>query len=514
MKGIIGIVVVAVVGGGWWWWKANQADAAASAVSTDGLFTVVKGDLPITLTENGTLVAKDSKKVTPEFHSRGKITSIVEEGKLVIEGEELCKFDTQEMQQALDTILLEITRAEADLQTANTELEIQGKQSESDIKKAKIALEKAGKDKEKYEEGDVPQDQRKLEIDIKEANKNFEKAKRNYEDSQTLYAKKFVTLSQLEFDQQEFERTTISKESAEKAKLIYEKYVLPMALRDKVTALEDAELGLSTCEKRAESTLRQKQVAVEQQKKRLDKLNEQKKDREEELGKMILKAPCPGIVIYGDPRYSWDDFTQNMKVGGEIWGGNTLFTIPDLRVMQVKLHVHEADINKVKLEMTTQVTMDTYPGVLMNGKITKIAQIATEGNQDVKKFDVEVTLEARADIELKPGISAKAEVMIDTRKDATYVPLQCVFLESGKQWCYILDAARNPERTEVKPGLSNDSYLEILEGLTPGQQVLLYNPSVPTGAPPPKEKEEVAPVVPTAAPAPPGNPGGAPMAGQ
>jgi HlyD family secretion protein len=273
-----------------------------------------------------------------------------------------------------------------------------------------------------------------------------------------------------------------------------------MALRDKQTAVEDAELALSTAEKRSESTLRQKQVAVEQSQKRLDKLNQQLKERNDELAKMILKAPCPGIVIYGDPRYTWDDYTQNFKVGGEIWGGNTMFTIPDLRVMQVKLQVHEADINKIKLDMHTKVTMDTYPGVLIQGKVTKIAAIATEGNQEVKKFDVEVTLDAVAEVELKPGISAKAEVMIDTRKDAVYVPLQCVFLEGGKHWCYAIDAARRPQRTEVKPGLSNDSYLEIVEGLAQGQQVLLYNPSVPTGAPSPEEKEEKPEALPAAAP--------------
>ena len=507
---IAALALLAVGGGGFWWWRSGQAGAAESAISNDGLFTVVKGDLPISLTENGTLVAKDSQKVVPTFRSRGKIISIVEEGKVVVEGDELCKFDTAELQQQVDQAQLEITKAEADVQTAKTELEIQGKQSESDIKKAKIALEKAGKDKEKYEKADKPQEDRRIEIAIKEATTAWEKAKKQYEDSQKLFEKDFITKSALDQDQQNYERTEIAKERAEADKKIFLEYTLPMTLRDKVTVLEDAELALSTAEKRSESTLRQKEVAVEQAQKRLDKLNQQLKERQEELGKMILKAPCPGIVIYGDPRYSWDDFTQNLKVGGEIWGGNTLFTIPDLRVMQVKLQVHEADINKIKLEMATRVTMETYPGVLMAGKVTKIAAIATEGNQEVKKFDVEVTLEARTDVELKPGISAKAEVMIDVRKDATYVPLQCVFLEGGKHWCYVLDAARTPQRVEVKPGLSNDSYLELLEGLTAGQQVLLYNPSVPTGAPAPedKEKAEEAPPAPAAAPpaAPPAGP--------
>lgn len=512
MKALWTILVLALAGGGFWWWKRDAADAGKSAVSPDGLFTVAKGDLPITLTENGTLVAKDSKKVAPTFRSRGKIVSIVEEGKVVVEGDELCKFDPSELQQQVDQAQLEITKAEADVQTAKTELEIQEKQSESDIKKAKIALEKAEKDKQKYEEGDHPQEVRRIDISIKEANLAWEKMKKKVEDSRLLRLKDYITQSALDEDEQDFERATIAKERAEKDKEIFEKFVLPMALRDKVTDLEDADLALSTVQKRTESTLRQKQVAVEQAQKRLDKLNEQLKERNEELTKMILKAPCPGIVIYGDPRFTWDDFSQNLKVGSEIWGGNTLFTIPDLRVMQVRLQVHEADINKIKLEMTTRVTMETYPGILIYGKITKIAAIATEGNQEVKKFDVEVTLDAITEVELKPGISAKAEVMIDVRKDATYVPFQCVFLESGKHWCYTVDAARQPQRVEVKPGMSNDSYLEIVEGITAGQQVLLYNPSVPTGAPSPEDKEKT-PEVPPPATAPAAAPSAAPPAG-
>lgn len=517
MKLLIGFVAVALLGGGgFWWWNASDDGAASAAsISNDGLFSVKRGDLPIALTENGTLVAKESQKIVPTFRGNGKITFIVEEGKQVVEGEELCKFDTTQLQQQIDQSQLEITKAEADLSTAKTELEIQGKENESNIKKARIALEKAGKDQEKYTEGDVPQEQRTLEIAIKEARTAFQKAERNVQDSQMLYEKNFINKSELERDQQEFERAQITLEKAEKNKELFEKYTLPMTLRDKVTALEDTTLGLETAEKRATSTLRQKEVAVEQAQKRLDKLNDQLKKNQEEMEKMILKAPCPGIVIYGDPRYSWYGMDQNMKVGGEIWGGNTLFTIPDLRVMQVKLQVHEADINKIKQDMAARVTMETYSGLLLAGKITKIAAIASgasnpwEGNQEVKKFDVEITLESTAEVELKPGISAKAEILIDTRKDAIYVPLQCVFLESGKHWCYVLDAQRQPQRTEVKPGLSNDNYLEVLEGLAPDQLVLLYNPSVPTGAPPAAE-EDAEKTEPEPAPAAPANAGAPP----
>lgn len=517
MKWLLGVVATALLGGsGWWWWHGTRPAAGpSSSVSDDGLFRVKRGDLPITLTENGTLVAKESQKIVPQFRGHGKITFIVEEGKVVSEGDELCKFDTTELQQQVDQVQLDIAKGEADLATSRTEEEIQEKQNKQDVKKAQIALEKSEKEKEKYEKADVPQERRKNEIAIKEATTAAEKADKKWKDSKHLYETNpdFISRSELDQDEQDAERTQVALERAKADSDIFEQYTLPMTSRDKEVAVEDAQLGLDTASKRADSTLRQKQVAVEQNDKRLKKMQDQLKERQEELAKMVLKAPCPGIVIYGDPRYSWYGMDNNYKVGGEIWGGNTLFTIPDLRVMQVKVQIHEADINKIKLEMAANVTMDTYAGLLLTGKITKIAAIAGGagnpwgGEQDVKKFDVEITLEGTTQVELKPGISAKAEIMIDTRKDAVYVPLQCAFLEGGKQWCYALAADRQPAKREVKPGMSNESYLEILDGLKEGEQVLLYNPSVPTGAAPNAEEEKKpeppkGPPAPAAAPVP------------
>ncbi len=518
MKWLLGLLALALCGGGggWWWWNSSKGGGAvAAAFSDDGLFRVKKGDLPITLTENGTLVAKESQKIVPLFRGHGKITFIVEEGKVVQEGDELCKFDVTELQQQIDQVQLDIAKGEADLATSRTELEIQEKQNKQDVKKAQIALEKSEKEQEKYEKADVPQERRKNEIAIKEATTAAEKADKKWKDSKHLYETNndFITHSELDQDEQDAERTQVALERAKADSDIFEQYTLPMTTRDKQVAVEDAQLGLDTASKRADSTLRQKQVSVEQNEKRLEKMKEQLKERQDELAKMVLKAPCPGIVIYGDPRYGWWD-QNNFKVGGEIWGGNTLFTIPDLRVMQVKVQIHEADINKIKTEMAANLTMDTYAGLTLNGKITKIAAIAAgagnpwNGEQDVKKFDVEITLEGTTKVELKPGISAKAEILIDTRKDAVYVPLQCAFLEGGKQWCYALAGDRAPAKREVKPGMSNESYIEILDGLKEGEQVLLYNPSVPTGTAPSEEPEKKAEPAKAAAP-----PAGAPVPG-
>jgi HlyD family secretion protein len=292
---------------------------------------------------------------------------------------------------------------------------------------------------------------------------------------------------------------------------MFDKYVFPMAMKELETKLADAEREVATARKRGESTLGQKNVAVQQVEKRLKVQTEQLKQRQEDLENMALKAPCPGIVVYGNPHEPW--YRDQVKVGGTVYGGFTVLTIPDLRVMQVKLQIHEADISKLKVGLPAIVTTDSYPGLQLEGEVSKIAAVAGSNNEwggssEVKKFDVEVTLKAGGE-QMRPGISAKVEIHVETRTKTLFVPLQTVFAEEGVHYCHLQTPGKPAAKHKVQIGTSNDTYVEILDGLAEGDTVLLYNPMLPESgeasetppkpdAPPPPAPN--APAVPTAAP--------------
>ncbi len=203
----------------------------------------------------------------------------------------------------------------------------------------------------------------------------------------------------------------------------------------------------------------------------------------QEIEKATIKAPTPGLVLHGDPQQGY--WSERMKLGGNVWGGQTLFTIPDLRVMQVQVQIHEADINKLKEGLAATVTMDTYPGLVLKGSVSKIAQVAGsqrpwDDDSNVKKFKVEITLEERADLQLRPGISAKAEIFIERLDDVLFVPRQAIFLEEGQHYCYTLVGGK-PERRPIDVGVSSDLFTNVTGGLNEGDRVLLYNPTLGTG---------------------------------
>lgn len=479
--------VLAIVGAGvllsgmaFTWWSGDTPETGATPAEL--YFTVARGDLAITLTESGELVAKEARKITSDTESSGKVTFLIEEGKDVEAGELLCKLDPTDLEKKVEQLELDIVRAEVDVSTARTELEIQQTENTASLEKAAIELDKALKERDRYRDGDAPSERRKLDIAIKEAETAHSRAKKKFEDSGQLFEQKYINRSQYEQDEIDYERAIVQLDGARLDLQMFETYTLPMTTSEKHVAVTDAERQKENAEKRAQSTLRQKEVAVEQNTRRLEMLNKQLVETREEIAKMTITAPEPGIVLYGDPEEPW--YRDNIRLGGDVWGSMVLFTLPDLRVMQVKLGIHEADINKLEEGQTAKVSMDTYPGVILDGKVTRIATVASSADRwnsssEVKKFDVQVTLSHAPDLRLRPGVSAKAEIFIDRLSAAVHVPLQCVFLEEGKHWCWVADASGAPQRVQVTPGQSNENYMQILTGLEPGQRVLLYNPKLP-----------------------------------
>ncbi|MFG0328888.1 MAG: efflux RND transporter periplasmic adaptor subunit [Phycisphaerales bacterium] len=496
MRALIWISTVAAVGGGGAvvFHRTSTIDAPAFVEET--LYPVTRGTLRVTITENGTLMAQNSEKITPRTRRSGKITFLVEEGKAVEEGEVLCRLDTTDLEQRKQELDLSIVQTQANLDTAQTELDIQNSENTATIEKAHITLEKAEKELERYREGDGPKERRQLEIAIKEARTNFSRAKKKYEDSLMLYEQNYINKSEVEQDEIEFERSEIQLTSAERDLDIFEKYTYPMTMMERETAVKDAERSLENAEKRAQSTLRQKEVAVESQEQQLQNLQSHLDEVIEEIENFTIAAPSPGIVIYGDPSQPW--YRSEIKLGGSIWGGFTLFTIPDLRVMQVRVQIHEADINKVTEGLPVTVTMDTYPGLTLTGQVTKIASIAGAGDNafggsdEVKKFTVDITLESDDELQLKPGISAKAEIFVEELTDVLFAPIQCVFLEDGAHYCYVMDDAGLPSRRPVEVGTNNNSFIEIRDGLSEAARVLLYNPNLHATAAPETDNEEEA----------------------
>ena len=105
-----------------------------------------------------------------------------------------------------------------------------------------------------------------------------------------------------------------------------------------------------------------------------------------------------------------------------------LMTISDLSSLVVKMKISEMDILKIRAGMSVDVTVDALPGAHFPSRVTVVSPKADKDNNNLKTFKVEVGLDKR-DERLKPGMTARVDGLLDSRKNVLKVPLAAVFDE-------------------------------------------------------------------------------------
>jgi Multidrug resistance efflux pump len=124
--------------------------------------------------------------------------------------------------------------------------------------------------------------------------------------------------------------------------------------------------GAAAVEK-AQSDLDAAEAAARVEKQALDRLQEQ-------LDKCVVRAPADGVVVYDKSR-PWDPGSQ-VRAGGMVHNQQTLFQLPDLSQMQVKVKIHESMIKKVHKGQKAEVSIESLPGTILHGTVEKVGILA------------------------------------------------------------------------------------------------------------------------------------------
>jgi HlyD family secretion protein len=205
-------------------------------------------------------------------------------------------------------------------------------------------------------------------------------------------------------------------------------------------------------------------------------------------------APMDGLVL-----------TKDVEIGESITSGvssfnagTVLFTVADVSKMIVKAGVNEVDIGKIRVGMPVKVTLDAYPKVAFQGRINRIAP-AVRIDDKVRVFDVEVHLDAQGR-ELRSGMTANIEVKGERKDKVLTVPVESVFQRDDGEIVFVkrkLDpkqieaVLKNPkkddkeawktffEKRTVVTGLADNSRVEIVSGVKPGEELALEDPTLP-----------------------------------
>jgi HlyD family secretion protein len=239
--------------------------------------------------------------------------------------------------------------------------------------------------------------------------------------------------------------------------------------------LEEAKTNAELAQLKMKTDLEQSHADQQKAKAELDLAKSKLDKAKKSLENTKILATAPGLVVYAN---IWGGSSmRKVQEGDSPWSGQTIVNLPDLSVILVKASVNEADIDKVKLNQEVNVVLDAHPDTTFRGTVTKIANLArTDYQTNINVFDVEVTIQG-TDQRLKPGMSAKTEIIIEKIPNKVWVPIESVFEKDGKTVVYAMKS-KKPKKVEVKVGRRNDTDVIIESGLKGGEKVCLRDPTV------------------------------------
>ena len=463
---------LAVLGGLYFLFSAGDSAEEAGG----GVVAVSRGNLPINLTERGTLTTRNATRIRSEVRGRRRIEWMVEEGSQVKEGDLIVELEKTEVQRRIDQLENELIAEETSLYSARNDLKIQEDRNKTNLEKAQLSLEVAQVELEKLKQGDIPRRERELNLAIEKAQSNLERSEGLFKDMPTMLEKGFVTSDQFEQERIKLKEFREGLVTANQNQALYEAYEMPLSLKQKESSVSQAARALEMESRAAEKAIANIALRVSQYERRVGESQEELEREKSNLSKMSVYSTASGVVFYGNPDRPWD--RDEVRVGGDTYFNHVLLTIPDPSEMAVLIKIHEADIDKVEVGMAAEIRSDVNKTMIYNGEVTKIDSVANAGDRRwgdrVRRFSVEIQLRGN-DLSLKPGTSAEVVINTGNLENVLHVPIQAVFAESGSFYCFVQTAGK-PEKRGVTVGRSNESFLEISAGLSEGEKILLYKP--------------------------------------
>lgn len=162
---------------------------------------------------------------------------------------------------------------------------------------------------------------------------------------------------------------------------------------------------------------------------------------------------------------------ESPVAGVNITPATAEFIIADPSAMKFVADVDESDIAAVRIGQEVIISLDSYLEEEFEGQVSRIAfaSITTSGGGTA--FPVEIPLATNVDQRFKVGMNGDAEIIIESRPETLTVPLEAIKRKEGQEYVQVIEG-RKIKEVEVKTGVSSDTKIEILEGLSEGQVVI------------------------------------------
>jgi len=147
---------------------------------------------------------------------------------------------------------------------------------------------------------------------------------------------------------------------------------------------------------------------------------------------------------------------------------SALFTIMDFSKVRVQTAVPEPEVPLIKNGLAVKISVEELPGRPLDGSITRFAH-ALDDSTKTMLAEIELPNEGAA---LRPGMYASVRIIIERKPDALILPSDALLVEKNRTSIFTI-ADNKAKRLTIKTGFNDAGVVEIQEGVTPNQSVIL-----------------------------------------
>lgn len=452
---------------------------------------VTRGDMQLEVNVPGVFVAddKDEIRMEPDKYSGDLIvTRILPEGAEVKSGDVLIEFDGAEVDESIETAQNEVTDAEVELKKANAEHKSAIIDLDSNTAQLKSELSML--------ENEIEAAIQKQDFELAEKKKAVEDSKNSLKDLETdfetlkqVYSERGIDPENSNSGQIIINREIKSIENSKKRIQVQEKELAYFQQFDK--SKNQLEKELAKVKKQAEidkgkinlaAVVAEKKSIVDKAQRKLDAANRKVAGLQQDRKQLRVLSPRDGVVFYGTTGNelpagviiggSMPDIRKELRIGGRVKTHKILLTIATMENLSIKMSLSENDIQHVKADLKISVHPNAYPKLQVEGKLTKVDQIATRtGFQPTapRLFDIVGKCTDMAK-ELRSGMNCRVTIHPEPISNVLQVPIVSVFADGDRFYCFV-ETGTGFEAKEVKIGLSNFDSVEIRDGLAEGDVV-------------------------------------------
>jgi HlyD family secretion protein len=179
--------------------------------------------------------------------------------------------------------------------------------------------------------------------------------------------------------------------------------------------------------KAAETKAQVSQASYESALHQIDVARSNLEQNQDLLNKCVIYSPMDGTVS-----------VLNSEIGERVvatgdFAGTEVMRVANLGSMEARVDVNENDVVNVDVGDKARIKVDAYPDTLLEGTLKRIASTAIVKNegtqQEVTNFEVRIQI-SDPKVQLRPGMSASADIETQTVRNVVAVPVQSVTVRS------------------------------------------------------------------------------------